>query len=557
MRRVAIDIETTVRNDVRASPYTDDLICITINDGVRSWLTYDPHEEEPILADPTVLKIFHGGVFDLQFLLHYINQDRIYDLRVQNVWDTLLIERVLTAGTNAHCDLGSVAEKYSGVFLDKNIRDSFRLHSGELNQVQIDYALEDVNHLLTIQAQQEVAITSRNMLETVQLENELMPIVADMELEGIGFNPDAWAYILEVETSVLPKIEADIQSLLSPSFSYDIFTGKFTGMVNLNSSVQLKLALKRLGIPVEDTQSSTLEKVTHPIGQQILEYREHAKRLQWDYPKYINPITGRIHPSIVQVGADTGRFSCKNPNLQNVPHDQLFRDMFVAKPGYMFVIADYAQQELRVLAEHCHDENLLKACRFADPHLENARIIYSDPSIQKQDARRTVAKGCSFALVYGASPETLGHSAGLGLKEAKRVHKKLHTKYPGVDKWGTESWNFLKSHGYIVTLGGRRRYFPKVLEDPGKYMTVARNTPIQGTSADMMKRAMILISGYIAHLNAKLLLCIHDEIIVECTKDVSSEVAQLVERGMVEAGEYYVKSVPIIAETQVSSVWKN
>lgn len=559
MRHIAIDIETTVLNGEHASPYQDKIHCMAVNDNGNCYLIEDEDrivELEDILLDPNIIKIFHGGSFDIQFLLHRLNCNRLFDCRVINIWDTLIAERLLTAGTNEPCDLGSVAFKYCEKVLDKEARKSFLHHSGMLNTRQKQYALEDVAYLIDIKQKQEKELTQRGMLEIMDIENKVTPLVAEMELAGICFDAHAWEKIVEEEQRVIPILEKKLQLQLSDTFSTDLFTGQVRGTVNLNSPLQLTAALSKLGIEVGNTNEATLKSLTHPIGQEILDHREHVKRLQWDYPKYVNPVTGKIHPTIVQTGADTGRFSCKNPNLQQVPHDQLFRDMFVSAPGCVFVVADYGQQELRVLAEYCQDPNLLKACREKDPHLENARVIYSDPTIQKSDNRRRVAKSCSFALVYGASYKTLGRSAGLDNKEAKKVHKLLHQTYHGVDVWGNESWEFLKSHGYITTLGGRCRYFPWVSRDPGKYITIARNSPIQGSSADMMKLALILVDKYARPLGGRLVLTIHDEIIVECPEDVSKDVARQVEKGMIEAGDYYVKSVPNIAEAGISKVWR-
>lgn len=553
---IAIDLETTVKHGDHASPYLDDIHCISLNDGSRIWLEYEPETIENILTNPEIVKVFHGGSFDIPFLLHRINRDRLYDTRIVNVWDTLIMERLLTSGKNEDCGLEAVVGRYCAAQINKDIRETFKYHGGPLNAIQENYAKQDVAYLLRIMGYQKQHIDDRGMTEIAQIENELVPVVAEMEMYGIGFDPTAWDRVLKTELQIIPKVEEKIQRMLCESFQVDLFTGKLVGTINLNSPLQLVAALNRLGVKVSDTNSVTLEKQKHPVCKLILDYREHAKRAQWDYPKYVNPITNRIHPTIVQTGADTGRFSCKDPNLQNVPHDQLFRDMFVAAPGYRFIIADYAQQELRVLAEYSRDANLLEACRTADPHLENAKIIYDDPTIIKTDPRRRVAKGCSFALVYGASHETLGLSAGISTREAKHAHKALHKKYPGVDSWARKSWEFLKENGYLTTLGGRRRYFPWVYQDPGKYMTVARNTPIQGTSADMMKAAMLLIDEYIRPHSGRLVMCIHDEIIVEAPAANAVAVKEAVERGMVEAGMRYVRSVPIIAETSISGVWQ-
>lgn len=546
---VGIDIETTMRNGDRSSPYTDDILCITVNDGSSISVARDVQTIEPILVDPSILKVFQNGAFDIQFL-----ESRLWDARIENVWDTMIAERLLTAGFGQGCDLSSLTQKYCGVETSKDIRDTFSHHMGELSSTQIEYAKGDVRYLLDIQRQQERNLKERGMLEVMDLENRLVPIVARMELAGIGFNPSVWDRVLEEETRILPELEEAVQRQLPQTFTRDLFTGRCQGTVNLNSPTQVLDALHRLGIDVSDTNESTLLKCSHPVAKAILNWREHQKRLTWDYPKYVNKVTGRIHPDYQQTGARTGRFSCKDPNLQNVPYEKLFRSMFVPKEGYVFVIADYDQQELRVLAELSGDEVLRNACK-GDPHLENARLIYDDQTIQKSDNRRRLAKTCAFALVYGASLKTFAESAGVSIDEVKEPYKRMKRAYIRVDRWGNESLSFLVSHGYIVLPSGRRRYFPGVAADPGKYATIARNTPIQGTSADMVKLAMIYIAKGLEGYDAQLVLCVHDEVVVEARRDQAEAVAAIVEEKMREAGSHYVKSVPVTAEAVISEVW--
>lgn len=547
---IAIDIETTVKDGKRASPYQDEVLIISVNEDGKIWTTKDPQELSDILNDSSVIKVFHNGVFDLQFLCFHC-----FDVEPVNIWDTMVAERLLTAGTGDGCGLNDVVERYCGVFIDKTTRKTFMHHSGPLSSVQISYAKGDVEYLLDIAVAQQKAINERGMDDIMSIENRLVPVVADMALRGIGFDPSAWDEIYQEETRLLPRLESKAQELLASNFELDIFTGEFVGTLNLNSTKQLLAAFRAKGFSIKDTQESTLKKLACKESRAILEYRDHAKRLQWDYPKYINPSTGRIHPSFVQTGADTGRFSCKKPNLQNVPKDKKFRRMFIARPGYKLVSADYGQQELRVLAEVSQDPKLIEVCREADPHLENAKVIYSDDTIIKSDPRRDVAKGCGFALAYGASAKTFAHNAGISAKEGAKAYKLIHKTYSRVDAWALESWKGLCANGFVMTLGGRRRYFPRAAEAPGKYMTVGRNTPIQGTSADMMKLALVLVTEALQEYDAGIVLSVHDEIVVEVVIESAKEVAKIVEDKMVAAADYYVKSVPNIAEAVISDTW--
>lgn len=546
---IAVDIETTMTGS-RASPHLDHIVLITMNDGERIWSSTEVSEFEDILGDPNILKLFHNGSFDIQFLTH-----NSFDLRIENVWDTMLAERVLTAGTGEACDLAAVVGRRCGITLNKSIRRTFARQVGELSQVQIEYAENDVRYLIDVYEQQKREIGLREMDHIMWLENSLVPIVADMELAGIGFDKSAWDDILKEEVEILPRLRARVQAELAGSYTLDLFGGGFTGNINLNSPLQLLQALHRIGVDIDSTGEEALKHCLHPVAKVILEYRKHANRLKWDYPQYINPITGRIHPDYNQLGARTGRFSCSDPNMQQVDKSIKFRRMFVAKKGCKFITVDYAQQEMRVMAELSQDKNLLRICSSSDPHLENAWLMYEDSTITKSDPRRDAAKTSGFVLIYGAGVRAFAASTGLPEKKAKVIHKRLHELYPGVDVWGNASWKHLIEYGYVVTLGGRRRYFPNARFDPGKYITVAKNSPIQGSSADMMKLAMLYVSEALDPHHAWLILCVHDELVVEAHEGVVDEVVRIVEREMVRAGEYYVKSVPTIAEAVIADTW--
>lgn len=550
MRTIAIDIETTVIDENRATPYQDRILAIAVNDGNEIYLTTDLERIEQWLTDPEIIKIFHNGAFDLQFLMY-----QMFNIQVKNIWDTMIVERMLTSGTNMPCDLSSVVSRYCDIHLGKDIRESFWHHTGEVSPTQQAYALNDVRYLLAVYEEQKTTVHARGMDDIVRIENLLVPIIAEMELTGIGFAEEGWNKIVITEQERLPELEREAQRLLADSFEMDIFTGQFVGTLNLNSPIQLLQAFKQKGIHIQSTDEGVLSKLASPEARAILAYRECIGRLKWDYPKYVNPVTERVHPEFVQTGADTGRFSCKNPNLQNVPKERRFRRMFVARKGYKLITADYSQQELRVLAELSQDRNLLEACKTTDVHLANAKLIFSDSTITAKDPRRNIAKNTGFALAYGAGLKGFAVTAGLTIEEAKTPYNRIHALYSQAEEWGRKSWVFLQQNGYTVTLGGRRRYFPWVMDDPGKYLTVARNSPVQGSSADMEKLAMVFIHERIQGYDARLVLCIHDEIVVEVRTSQAGEVARIVKNAMEDAGAYYVKSIPVPANAAIADTW--
>jgi DNA polymerase-1 len=278
-----------------------------------------------------------------------------------------------------------------------------------------------------------------------------------------------------------------------------------------------------------------------------------------DYPRYINPITGKIHTSYNQTGARTGRFTSSDPNLQNVVAEQKWRSCFRARPGYFFMTADYSQQEMRILAQASGDKNLQDVCRSGDIHLENARRMYNDSTITKSDPRRRIAKNNGFAMAYGAGAENIAQGAGITLPEAKRVLRYIKTEFSGVEKWAEKQYIHLRDNGWVATLGGRRRWFVGL--DPAKTWSTknsARNTPIQGTAGDMLKLGMVYIDASLRKggYDANLLLTVHDEIVVEGKEDQKDDIVPLVVQELERAGQHYVECVPTPVDYIIDNVWR-
>jgi len=324
-------------------------------------------------------------------------------------------------------------------------------------------------------------------------------------------------------------------------------------------------AMRKSGIMLEDTRDRTLKDYLHKhpncgAVEAYRDYKNHVKMASWDYPKYINPKTGKIHTNYNQVGADTGRLSSNHPNLQNVPRKSQVRGAFVARPGCVFICADYGQQEMRVMAEASGDENLREVCRESDPHLANARVIWNQPDLGDLIGKeRTIIKNTGFALNYGAGPETFAQTCNISVSEARIILHMLRATYPSVFGWGDDQLKLLHKNGYIQTILGRKRWFPGVVDLPwnemGKYSTLARNTPIQGSSADMMKLALVRIDQSLKDYDAHLVLTVHDEVVVEVKESQGEEVSKVVEREMELAAAEMVKSIPCPAEAKISKHW--
>ncbi len=344
---------------------------------------------------------------------------------------------------------------------------------------------------------------------------------------------------------------------------------------NINSPKQLgKVLFEDLGLPAKkktksgySTNAEVLEglRYEHPVVDMVLNYRTLTK-LNSTYCegllKVIAP-DGRIHSSFNQTETRTGRISSTEPNLQNIPvRTELGREMrkfFCAREGWVLVDADYSQIELRVLAHIAQDENMIQAFKNGeDIHASTASQVFNLPPDMITPLMRSRAKAVNFGIVYGIGAYSLAKDIGVSNKEAKQYIESYLAHYSGVDAYMKRVVEQAKADGYVETMFGRRRYLPEL--SSGKHMLrafgerVARNMPIQGTAADIIKIAMIRVQNRLQSekLKARLILQVHDELIVEAPQDESLRVAMLLQEEMENAVSL---SVPLTADAAVGKTW--
>jgi DNA polymerase-1 len=274
----------------------------------------------------------------------------------------------------------------------------------------------------------------------------------------------------------------------------------------------------------------------------------------------INPTTGRLHADFRQIGAPTGRFSCTNPNIQQVPHSVEYRRCFSGYPeGRKLIIADYSQIELRILAEFSNDAGFLQAFNSgADLHRVTAAQVFNVPLDQVSKDQRDFAKRLNFGVVYGIGAQRFSMMTGLSVTEAENVLRKYFTTYRGLDSYLREAANRAVRDREARTASGRLvrfRYDENDRQQISMTQRNGKNTPIQGTSADILKRALRLLKDDLAKTSAKIVNIIHDEIVVEADADEAQDIAARVERGMIAAGEEFLKTVPVKVETQIADEW--
>ena len=376
----------------------------------------------------------------------------------------------------------------------------------------------------------------------LEIEIPLARVLGEMELEGFMVNAEG----LKTEGEDLEKRIAEIQSEIYSLVGYEF---------NLNSPKQLGVALfEKLQLPARkkgkngySTAADVLEelKEIHPAVALLLEYRTLSK-LKSTYCDGLLKAVGedsRIHSTFNQAETRTGRISSLEPNLQNIPvrrpEGKKLRKFFVAKEGYTLCDADYSQIELRVLAHIADDPIMLGAFESGvDIHTVTAAQVFDMPTDMVTPLMRSRAKAVNFGIVYGIGAHSLSKDIGVTFKEAQQYIKDYLNTYKGVDRYMQETIEHAKEMGYVKTLFGRRRYLPELANSNAMMRSfgerVARNAPIQGTAADIIKIAMIRVSDRLKaeSLDAKLILQVHDELIVECKEDLKEQVCRILEEEM-------------------------
>ncbi|HBG08539.1 MAG TPA: DNA polymerase I, partial [Firmicutes bacterium] len=346
---------------------------------------------------------------------------------------------------------------------------------------------------------------------------------------------------------------------------------------NINSPKQLGVILfDKLGLPVlkrtktgPSTSAEVLEELSdHPLVAHVLEYRQVAK-LKSTYAdalgELISPVTKRLHTTFNQTVTATGRLSSTHPNLQNIPvrteAGRRIRQAFVVPEGCFLVSADYSQIELRLLAHLSGDEVLLDAFHSgADIHIQTASEVFGVPKDQVTDEQRSAAKAINFGIVYGISSFGLARGINLTRAQAQQYIDSYFLRYPRVKEFLDAAVEHGRKEGYVKTLFGRRRYLPNLKSRNFALRNfaarTAMNTPIQGSAADIIKLAMLKVRSALkeAGLSSKLLLQVHDELVLEVPEGELAEVARLLKREMEQVWEL---NVPLVVDVNFGRNWRD
>jgi len=531
-KKLFIDTETS-----GLDPHGDELLLIQIKAGdsvfVIDAAKADLSLVKKILEDAKVLKVFQNGIFDIKFLKKNL------DCEVQNIFDTMIAERLLNAGigTLRGCSLEVLALKYLGITLDKDLQTSFHF-GANVTQDQINYAEKDVTVLSGIFEAQKKQLEAKGLVETAKLEFSIIPAMADIELKGILLDT---AKLEDLKKN----LEAQVLSLKDKLKEY--------GEINFSSPLQVIELLKGLGFKVESTDTKTLKAIDHPFTKLLVEYRE-ASKLFTAFAKrlstHINPSTGRIHPNFLQCGTATGRISCQRPNLQQIPREQVWRDLFIAPPGFKLITADYSQIELRILGEFSKDPGFVEAYKKK----QDLHQRVADSLKISRDAAKTI----NFGIVYGMGPLGLSTRLGITKEEAEKFINAYFHAYPKVKRLLEDFEARPLNEGFTVTPLGRKRFFKdaETMKEHGEMKRQGRNTPIQSTCGDILKKAILLISEKLRGREAYIVNMIHDELLIECRDDIVEDTSKEISACMVEAGKEFIKTVPVEVNAMIDQRWR-
>ena len=513
-----------------------------------------------LLSAPRPIKILHNAKFDAKFIKHTLGAD------LGGIFDTLLASQLVGAGDiEERHGLETVASRYLNEAVDKSERLSN--WNFELSEAQLEYAARDAAILLPLREKLIERLKADSLIECARLEFDCVMTVADMELAGFFMHKDRWLDQLNIVEKRRAELAEELQAVLALESSQgSLFGGHERDDINLDSHQQLTQALARLGIPVPDsTRNWKLQPLAHeyPIIATLLEYRTVQKALTsygQNMIDLINPTTRRLHADFRQIGAPTGRFSCTNPNIQQVPHALEYRRCFSGHPeGRKLIIADYSQIELRILAEFSGDRGFIEAFKSgADLHRVTAAEVFNVSLDQVSREQRDFAKRLNFGVVYGIGAQRFSIMTGLSQSAAEDVLRKYFATYRQLDTYLHEAANRAVRDRQARTGSGRLVRFRYDEQDRQQISMTKRNgknTPIQGTSADILKRALRLLRDELRGTNAQIVNIIHDEIVVEADAGEAQEVARKVERAMCAAGEEYVKTVPVKVETEIADEW--
>ena len=571
-KRFAIDTETTSL-DYRAAEMVGFSVAFDAQDAYYVPFTHDYEgapqqlnreqilaQLKPILENPAVEKIGHHLKYDAHiFANHGIHLQGWF-------FDTMLASYVLNASATRH-GMDDVARLYLS-----HLTTTFEQIAGKgakqktFNQIELEtaahYAAEDAHvtyRLYEVLSEKLAPFPALvNILHNIEM--PVAEVLTEMEENGIQLDPEFLKQLSDEFSQAMHKLEQQAETLAGENFN--IASPKQVGEILFD-----KLGIKggkKTATGQYSTSESILEKIEHPIAEVILEHRGLAK-LKSTYTDRLveqaNPATMRVHTSYHQAVTATGRLSSSDPNLQNIPVrgeiGRQIRQAFVAPEGRVLLAADYSQIELRLMAHFSQDEALLHAFHHGqDVHRRTASEVLGIPLDQITSDQRRQAKAVNFGLLYGMSEFGLIRQLGFTREESQNYIKQYFHRYPGVYEYMQSTRQIAAEQGFVETVLGRRLYTPDIHARNVMVRKAAEraaiNAPLQGSAADIIKLAMIAVKKMLPAQHAKLLLQVHDELVLEVDQDYAAELAPQISEVMQSVMQL---SVPLLVEVGQGHNW--
>ena len=563
-----------------------------------------------ILESETIVKVLHNVKFDYKFIRKW------YNIQLNNIWDTMVVDQVIHNGKNLRFRLMDLTNRYLGLALDKSVRLDFTTMAGRpFTDSQIEYGAKDVEHLLTLREFQiSNGIQMNDLSATVELENKTALALADIEFNGVGLDSDGWLKLAKASAAKasLLGLQLDKYILNTPKlleFKLDcIQSNLFASIadarkvsINWASPSQVLSVFIKLIPGLTSVNATELldYKASIPLIADYIKYKE-AMKLATSYghifcEKHVG-LDNRIHTSFSQI-LNTGRVASRQPNMQQIPGTNEFRNCFVSGlVGYKFVSSDYSSQELCIIAEGSKDPVWIEALENGkDLHSVCAELVYGNTwsEAAEEDCQffqeddngdcvqqkcncpehkklRTNVKTVNFGLAYGMGPNKLSNTLSISMEEAEELIEKYFTIFPSIKSFLVSLGKYGTSHGFIKTFAPfkRIRWFedwrPGLSQSKegwkqlGSIERASKNTPIQGTGADMTKQALVYIHRYIIEhkVPVKVVMTVHDQIDTICHTSYIDEWQIQMKVLMEDAAKVILPSGLLKADTNISDKWE-
>ena len=560
---IGVDTETS-----GLDPLNDPLLLISLGTAQSQYVidVYKVQDHlsklEGLFLNTDIQKVFHNAKFDLKFLKYRAN------LNVEHIRCTMINDQLLYAGRKVSHSLKNTLNRHLSVPMSKEAQKSFiGMKFGEsFTREQINYSASDIEHLPALSAHIEKIIYQRGMDKLMDLEMDTIHATCDLEMNGIYLDKPSWIALKDTAEKEMIEAKHELDTHFGKVCETDMFGDV---IINYNSPSQLQPKLEEItGYSIPSTGVNVLKRIDHPVITALLKYREHSKKITTYGEDFLNThvssVDGRVHSDFLQLGADSGRYASRNPNMTNIPSQKEYREAFKAQQSdNKMISADFSGQELRLLAHLSQEKNFIDAIdQGIDLHTNSASLIFGIDYNSVTKPQRTAAKSLTFGLIYGIGPKKLSENLEINYNEARGLMDKYYRTFPQIKDLLDDLVRQAKDKEVAISpLDGRQRdlktfdwYDRKAVAHA---LNISKNLPFQGAGASVTKKALCNIRKEIKdrNLDAKLVNVIHDEIVVEAKESCSHELATIVEKEMISAFNYYAPSVKMEVEAQIEDHW--